>query len=59
MKCPTSHCTGTTESWKRNGWKGESSGDCRKLVWTWHGVAVRSKHEQQRPETVWRTVPKH
>lgn len=40
-----SHLTGTTESGKRNGWKGESSYGCRKLAWTvvhtWRAV-VRS-----------------
>jgi len=53
------HSTGTIESWKRNGQKDKSSDDCRKLAGrraerTWHGVAVRSRHLQQRPEKLGR-----
>jgi len=53
----TGHLTGYTKSRERNSWKGEFSDNCRKLagaVHTWRGVAVRSRHEQQRPEKLGR-----
>jgi len=51
--------SGTIESRKRKGWKGESSDytACRKLagtVQTWRDVVVSSRHEQQQPEKLGR-----
>ena len=49
----TSGFTGTTERRENNFWKDESSDDCKELAGTaatWRGVAVRSRHEQRRPD---------